>query len=144
MKTVYIGLGSNIGRRLSNCKKAVRLISRHSDIVVTKTASWIETEPYGVKDQDKFINGAIEIKTKLSPQQLLVFLKKTEKKMGRKKEKRWGPRLIDLDILLYEGVRMKTKSLTLPHPDIKNRDFVKKPLLEIRPRRFDSTSETCR
>ena len=131
MKIVYIGIGSNIGRRLSNCKKAVQLISKHPHITVTKVASWIETEPYGVKDQNRFINGAIEIKTKLSPQQLLVFLKKTEKKMGRKKEVRWGPRLIDLDILLYEGVKVKTKSLVIPHPDIKNRDFVKKSLMEL-------------
>lgn len=129
----YIGIGSNLGNRLKNCTDAVNKINIHPEINVTKVSSWIETDPIGYIDQPKFINGAIEIKTSLSPVELLQALKQIEKEIGREKTFRWGPRTIDLDLLLYDSLTLKSDELTLPHPHIQDRDFVKIPLLEINP-----------
>lgn len=128
----YIGIGSNLGDRLKNCKDAISKIDNHSKIKVTKVSSWIETEPHGYTDQPKFINGAIEIKTSLSPVELLKALKQIEKEIGRKETFRWGPRIIDLDLLLYDSLTLISDELTLPHPHIQDRDFVKIPLQEIK------------
>ncbi len=127
----YIGIGSNLGDRLKNCKDAVSKIDNHPKIKVTKISSWIETDPVGYADQPKFINGAIEIKTSLSPVELLKALKQIEKEIGRKETFRWGPRIIDLDLLLYDSLTLKSEELTLPHPGMNERDFVKIPLQEI-------------
>ncbi|KKR79510.1 MAG: 2-amino-4-hydroxy-6-hydroxymethyldihydropteridine pyrophosphokinase [Candidatus Nomurabacteria bacterium GW2011_GWA2_40_9] len=127
----YIGIGSNLGGRLKNCKNAVQKINQHPEIFVIKTSSWIETEPIGYTDQPKFMNGAIEIKTSLTPQKLLKTLQQIEKGMGRKKTFKWGPRIIDLDILLYDNQVIQTSKLTIPHSHLKEREFVKIPLLEI-------------
>ncbi len=136
----YIGIGSNLGDRLKNCKDAVSKLDNHPKIKVTKVSSWIETDPVGYTDQPKFINGAIEIKTSLSPVELLKTLKQIEKEIGREETFRWGPRTIDLDLLLYDSLTMKTIDLTLPHPHIKDRDFVKIPLLEIATPQFSLES----
>lgn len=135
MATVYIGIGSNIGNREENCEKAARLLLGNG-ITVTNMSLMIETEPWGVTDQQKFVNMAVEAQTDLGPEELLVVLKKIEFDMGRLPSARWGPRLVDLDILFYDDLVMKMDDLEIPHPYIKERDFVLKPLAEIAPEKM--------
>ncbi|RJQ48732.1 MAG: 2-amino-4-hydroxy-6-hydroxymethyldihydropteridine diphosphokinase [Nitrospiraceae bacterium] len=132
MHTVYIGIGSNLGDREENCERAIRLLIEHG-MTVTKRSSMIETEPWGVKEQPKFINMALEIKTGMEPDELLHLLKRIENESGRLPTSRWGPRVIDLDILLYDDLILKTPELEIPHPGISERDFVLRPLAEIAP-----------
>lgn len=131
MALAYIGIGSNIGDRLSNIYKAVSLIEDSPDVRVTNKSSLYETVPVGYLDQPDFLNAVIEIKTSLKPLELLQTTKRIENKMRRKRERRWGPRTIDLDILLYDEVEMNEPHLHLPHPEITNRAFVLVPLSEI-------------
>ncbi|MBI4945666.1 MAG: 2-amino-4-hydroxy-6-hydroxymethyldihydropteridine diphosphokinase, partial [Bacteroidetes bacterium] len=107
MAIAYIGIGSNLGNREENCKKAISLLEQNG-IKVTKRSSFYETEPWGVKDQPKFINMAVEVETHLKPEELLKTIKKIEKDLGRGESMRWGPRVIDLDILLYNNLILKT------------------------------------
>lgn len=130
--TVYIGIGSNLGNREENCLKAIRLMEEQG-IKVVKRSSLYETEPWGVKDQPMFINMVIEAETELTPQELLKALKSIESSMGRTETKRWGPRLIDLDILFYNDMIINTPELRIPHPYIHERPFVLRPLGEIAP-----------
>jgi len=132
MSIVYIGIGSNLGDREENCERAIKLLIKNG-ITVTKRSSMIETEPWGVKEQPKFINMAVELETCLKPDELLHLLKNIEGEVGRSTTTRWGPREIDLDILLYNDLIMKTPELEIPHPGIKEREFVLKPLAEIAP-----------
>ncbi len=132
MPIVFIGIGSNLGKREENCKSAISLLEKNS-IEITKRSSMIETEPWGITDQPKFINMAIEAKTDLEPNELLELLKKTESETGRQPGIRWGPRAIDLDILFYDDLIFKTDELEIPHPGIAEREFVLKPLAEIAP-----------
>ncbi len=132
MSIVYIGIGSNLGNREENCKRAIELIPEKG-IRVSECSSMIETEPWGVTDQPKFINMAVEVETSLGPEELLSVLKKIEHDIGRVPDIRWGPRAIDLDILLYDDIILKQPDLEIPHPGIKERDFVLKPLTEIAP-----------
>ena len=132
MSRVYIGIGSNLGNREENCKRAIELLPENG-IRVAGCSSMIETEPWGVTDQPRFINMVIETETALGPEELLKALEKIERDVGRVPEVRWGPRAIDLDILLYNNLVMKTPDLEIPHPEIKERDFVLKPLAEIAP-----------
>ena len=133
MPTAYIGIGSNLGNREENCEKSIQLIEEDSGIKVTKRSSMSETEPWGIKDQPKFINMAVEIVTDLKPEALLSLLKKIETESGRTTGKQWGPRVIDLDILFYDDLVLKTPGLEIPHPEICKRDFVLIPLKEIAP-----------
>lgn len=130
MSTVYIGIGSNIGDRITNCKNAINLLKEHG-IKIKKESSMYETEPWGVKEQPKFINMAIKAETALKPIELLKLLKNIEKKMGRKETFHWGPRIIDLDILLYENMVFNNEELNIPHKNLHERDFILKPLSEI-------------
>ncbi len=132
MAIAYIGIGSNLGNRKENCEKAVNLLSQKG-IKVLKRSSFYETEPWGVKEQPKFINAALEVETDLEPEELLKTIKGIESDLGRGSVIRWGPRLIDLDILLYNDLVVKTNNLEIPHPGVKNREFVLKPLSEIAP-----------
>lgn len=132
MSTAYIGIGSNLGRREENCERAIRLLTEHG-ISVTKRSSMIETRPWGVTEQPDFINLAIEIETALKPEDLLRLLKKIETETGRLPSSRWGPRAIDLDILLYDDLVMTTPELEVPHPGIAHREFVLRPLSELAP-----------
>jgi len=132
MHIAYIGIGSNLGNREENCERAIEHLVKNG-ITVTKRSSMIETEPWGVKDQPKFINMAVEIETGLKPDALLRLLKKIEVDVGRQTTSRWGPRIIDLDILLYDDIIMKTSELEIPHPHMSERNFVLKPLAEIAP-----------
>jgi len=135
MSTVYIGIGSNLGDREEHCLKAIRLFSEKG-ILVTRRSSVYETEPWGVKDQPKFLNMAIEGETGLTPAGLLEVLKMTEDEVGRTKTYRWGPRVIDLDILLYDDLVISTPELTIPHPRMHEREFVLRPLAEIAPEKI--------
>jgi 2-amino-4-hydroxy-6-hydroxymethyldihydropteridine diphosphokinase len=132
MVTVYIGIGSNMGDRRANCIHAVKLMNE-SGIMVTKESSLYETKPWGLKEQSLFINMAVIAETDLSPESTLAALKCIEKKMGRQKSARWGPRCIDLDILFYEDSIITEKKICIPHPLLHQREFVLLPLSEIAP-----------
>ncbi len=131
----YIGVGSNLGDREENCQQAIALLRKHPNIVVTKISSLIVTKAI-TRDpseiQPDYLNGAIAIETTLSPQELRHACKEIEKKIGRTSSpKRWQPRTIDLDILLFGSQKIQTPELTIPHPEIKNREFVITSLKEI-------------
>jgi dihydroneopterin aldolase/2-amino-4-hydroxy-6-hydroxymethyldihydropteridine diphosphokinase len=128
----FIGIGSNLGNRQEHCNNAVRLLEE-GGISVLKRSTMIETEPWGVTEQPAFINMVIEIATDLNPDELLDLLKKTERAAGRTGTFRWGPRIMDLDILFYEDFVIKTPVLEIPHPRIGEREFVLRSLAEIAP-----------
>ena len=128
--TAYVALGSNLGDKEANLRKALELLQERS-VEVVKTSSFICTEPYGVTDQPQFLNGVCEVRTSLEPLELLHTLLDIEQEMGRVRLRHWGERNIDLDLLLYEDVVMDIPQLKLPHPDMQNRDFVLLPLAEI-------------
>ena len=130
MSIVYIGLGSNIGNSEEVIHDALRRMER-SGFKIIKVASIIRTAPYGGVEQSDFLNTVCSIETKLPPVELLKALKKIEHDMGRKPSVRWGPRLIDLDILLYNDLVLHDNSLEIPHADMLNRRFVLEPLAEI-------------
>jgi 2-amino-4-hydroxy-6-hydroxymethyldihydropteridine diphosphokinase len=131
----YIGIGSNLGNRQKNCLRAIELLEKRGTIV-KKRSSMYETEPWGVKDQPQFINMAIEIETELEPHELLRILKDVEREVGRGVTFKWGPRIIDLDILLFDDLFLRGDNLQIPHPLMYERDFVLKPLCEIAPDRI--------
>ena len=130
--TAYVALGSNLGDKEANLRRALELVQQRG-VEVVKTSSFICTEPYGVTDQPQFLNGVCEVRTSLAPLALLHTLLEIEQEMGRVRLRHWGERNIDLDLLLYEDVVMDTPELILPHPDMQNRDFVLLPLAEIAP-----------
>ncbi|HWR43183.1 2-amino-4-hydroxy-6-hydroxymethyldihydropteridine diphosphokinase [Sporomusa sp.] len=132
---IVLGLGSNISignnTREENIATAIRLLSEHSRIAVEQVSSLYETEPVGLKDQPSFLNAVIAITTELPPLELLDVCLGIERQMGRVREVRWGPRNIDIDLLLYHNVEMATITLELPHPRMPDRRFVLIPLAEI-------------
>ena len=130
--TAYVALGSNLGDKEANLRKALELLEERG-VEVVKTSSFICTEPYGVTDQPQFLNGVCEVRTSMVPLALLHTLLEVEQEMGRVRLRHWGEGNIDLDLLLYEDVVMDTPELKLPHPDMQNRDFVLLPLAEIAP-----------
>ncbi|MEW6068932.1 MAG: 2-amino-4-hydroxy-6-hydroxymethyldihydropteridine diphosphokinase [Nitrospirota bacterium] len=132
MSVVYIGIGSNLGDRHKNCEHAIELLEKRG-IIVKKKSSMHETAPWGIKDQPVFINMVIEIETGLKPKELLRLLKDVEKEAGRKETFKWGPRIIDLDILLFDDIVLNENDLKIPHPSMHKRDFVLMPLCEIAP-----------
>jgi 2-amino-4-hydroxy-6-hydroxymethyldihydropteridine diphosphokinase len=132
-RQVYIGVGSNVGNKKENFLEAIDRLAKLPDTKVLKESSLYESEPLG-DSKDWYVNGAIEIETKFKPEMLLKKFKNIERAMGRKKvKKRWGARIIDLDILLFDAVVMKKKNLKIPHPEMPNRKFVLVPLSEIAP-----------
>lgn len=130
MAIAYVALGSNLGDKEKNLRRALLLLVQQG-VEVLKVSSFITTEPYGVTDQPQFLNAVCKVRTNLGPLALLDVLLATELAMGRVRLRHWGERNIDLDLLLYEGVTMDTPRLKLPHPDMRNRDFVMIPLREI-------------
>jgi 2-amino-4-hydroxy-6-hydroxymethyldihydropteridine diphosphokinase len=132
MPTVYLGIGSNLGNRQNNCEKSLSLLEEKG-ITIIKRSSMIETEPWGVQDQPKFINLVVEIQTELEPGELFCTLKEIEVAIGRTETVRWGPRIVDLDILFYNDAIINSSELIIPHPGIQDRIFVLKPLSEIAP-----------
>ena len=131
MFNAYIGLGSNLGNRIENCISALEEISNFT--VIKNISSFYETEPMGVEDQPKFINAVAKVSTLLSPLNLLNALKEVERQLGRSRTERWGPRVIDLDLLLYEDFVLQSQELTIPHKELHRRRFVLEPLCEIEP-----------
>lgn len=131
MKKVYISMGSNIGNKKENLDRAVEILKEK--LKITRISSYYETEPVGYKEQDWFINIVLEALTDFSPHKLLEFCQGIEKEMKRVKTIRFGPRIIDVDILLYEGFESDEEDLTIPHPRMKERAFVMHPLNEIAP-----------
>ncbi len=138
MTTVYLGIGSNLKDREANCDRSILLLE-DAGIKVKTRSKPVETKPWGVEDQPAFINMAAMAETSLEPLELLAALKNIEHEMGRNLQKdipRWGPRLIDLDILLYGDsgdTVLETPELTIPHPRMHERAFVLAPLAEIAP-----------
>ncbi|ASF27357.1 MULTISPECIES: 2-amino-4-hydroxy-6-hydroxymethyldihydropteridine diphosphokinase [Bacillus amyloliquefaciens group] len=131
--TAYIGLGSNMGDREHYLRQAVAMLSRQDGVTVSKVSSIYETDPVGYEDQDQFLNMAVEVKTALSPFDLLDVTQSIEAELGRTREIRWGPRTVDLDILLYNRENIETERLIVPHPRMYERLFVLAPLKEICP-----------
>jgi 2-amino-4-hydroxy-6-hydroxymethyldihydropteridine diphosphokinase len=135
MAIAYISIGSNLGNRQKNCLRAIELFEEKG-IIVKKRSSMYETEPWGVKDQPQFINMALEIETELEPHERLRILNNVEREVGRGTTFKWGPRIIDLDILLFNDLFLREDNLKIPHPLMHERDFVLKPLCEIAPDRI--------
>jgi len=131
MHKVYLSLGSNLGNRKENIKRALKLISKDNSIICCSHA--YRTTPYGYTNQPDFINLALLIHSEMSAGVLLSFLKNIEKSLGRIPAIHWGPRTIDIDILFYDDLIIKEEDLIVPHPDIENRIFVLKPLMDICP-----------
>jgi len=132
MAIVYLSLGSNLGDRKKNLDRAIELLE-NKGIIVNKRSSLCETLPWGEANQPRFLNMALEIETKLKPRVLLSVLKKVETEVGRKTSYKWGPRTVDLDILLYNHIILNEDALKIPHPFMHEREFVLRPLDEIAP-----------
>ncbi len=127
----YIGIGSNLGNALKNCRNAVENLGACKGIEVTRVSSFYETEPVGIVNQNYFVNAAAEIRTVLSARKLLQELQNIEKDMGRRREVKGGPRIIDLDLLFYGHDLIQETDLEVPHPEIHKRRFVLEPLDEL-------------
>jgi len=133
MAVVYLGLGSNIGDRTQHLVDAVMTLHRHPAITVQAVSSLYHTAPVGVTAQDWFLNAVACLHTTLRPSALLCVTQATERRLGRIPTFRWGPRVIDLDILLYDALQVHTPSLTIPHTALHERRFVLVPLAELAP-----------
>jgi 2-amino-4-hydroxy-6-hydroxymethyldihydropteridine diphosphokinase len=127
----YIGIGSNLAEPLDQCRISVHIMGSMPEINLLCVSSFYRTEPLGVKDQCEFVNAVCEVRTSLKPRPLLTLLKSIESRMGRKDGQRWGPRIIDLDLLLYGQAVINEKELVIPHPECHKRRFVLVPLCEI-------------
>ena len=133
MAIAYIGLGSNLGDHEKHLANAVQYLASRCPVTILDTSSIIETDPVDYLDQPPFLNQVIAIETALAPHDLLLTLKQAEAGLGRTKSFPKGPRTIDLDILLYDDIMLKTDDLTIPHPEIKNRKFILRHLIELDP-----------
>lgn len=129
----FLGVGSNIGDAGGNCLDAIGHLSRTDGIKLLRRSSLYRTEPVGLKEQAWFVNCAVEIRTGLSPRALFEVAKRIESAMGRASGVKWGPRIIDLDILLYGQEVIEEEGLLIPHPEMHRRRFVLEPLHEIAP-----------
>ena len=130
MTVVYLGLGSNLGTRSRNLSAARRRL-RQKGVRIVRQSSEIETEPWGVTDQPKFLNQVVEADWRGTPQQLLRAAKEVEREGGRMPARRWGPRMIDVDILLFGDERVDSPQLVIPHPRMREREFVMRSLREL-------------
>ncbi len=131
--SAYIGIGSNLGDKRANFKKAADLINYSPKCRIIKSSSIYETRPFGFEHESNFLNAVIKIETGYSLQDLFKFLKGIEKKLGRKKSEKWTAREIDLDILFYDNLIYSDENVTVPHKGITSRDFVLVPLEEMEP-----------
>jgi 2-amino-4-hydroxy-6-hydroxymethyldihydropteridine diphosphokinase len=131
LQSVYLSLGSNLGDRESNLKKAVGRLSEH--LLHMVASSLYETDPVGVTEQPQFLNLVIGGETDLAPRPMLNFVKSIERGIGRRRTFRWGPRIVDIDILILGDDVVNRKDLVIPHPELANRAFVLVPLSEIAP-----------
>jgi len=131
--TAYIGLGSNLGEREQTIRSALKALAEREGIEVTAVSRLIETAPVGGPPQGDYLNGVAEITTTLGPQRLLQVLLEIEDEFGRARGERWGPRTLDLDLLLYGDAVVETQDLQVPHPRMHERLFVLEPLCDIAP-----------
>ncbi|MEQ1832672.1 MAG: 2-amino-4-hydroxy-6-hydroxymethyldihydropteridine diphosphokinase [Candidatus Eisenbacteria bacterium] len=129
----FIGLGSNLGDREASLRQALEQLAQAPDTVVVRASSLYDTEPVGVEDQPHFLNAVAQLETQLTPRQLLWNLMLIERRLGRVRTQRWGPRTIDLDLLLYEDTVIEDDDFQLPHPELAKRSFVLVPLVELEP-----------
>lgn len=127
----YLGIGSNLGDPVQNCREALRQVSFLKNAEVLRRSSLYRTEPVGVEGQGWFVNGVAEIRTTFAAAQLLKALQWVERSMGRERAERWGPRVIDIDILLFGQEIVNTETLVVPHPEMHRRRFVLEPMNEI-------------
>jgi 2-amino-4-hydroxy-6-hydroxymethyldihydropteridine diphosphokinase len=132
-KTAYVGIGSNLGDKLANCLKAIEMVDNIQDCRVTAQSDFFRTDPVGVEGHDWYVNGAISLETDLSAHELLNNLLAIEANLGRKRNKKWEPRTIDLDILLFGQDVTDEKDLTIPHPLMHLRKFVLMPMVQLVP-----------
>ena len=130
--TAYVALGTNLGNLRENLDEALKRLAVQG-LNITKVSTYIDTDPYGVTDQPRFLNAVCEVRTELSAQALLKMLLATELEMGRVRLRHWGERIIDLDLIFYGDEVINAPNLVVPHPDMQNRDFVLRPLAEIAP-----------
>lgn len=133
MTRVYIGLGSNLGNPEANIREALEMLDRRTEIKVIAVSSLYLTEPVGLEDQPWFYNCVAELETELAPEQLMDILQSIENGLGRVRTIRWGPRTVDLDILLFGKLTIDNERLIVPHPRMQERSFVMVPLDEIAP-----------
>lgn len=131
--TAFVGIGSNLGDREANLEQAIDLLSAEDGIDVVAVSEIRETEPVGPVEQGPFLNGAVQLETSLSPGELLERLLSVESRLGRVRAERWGPRTIDLDLLLYGDERIDEPGLSVPHPRLHERRFVLEPLTDLDP-----------
>ena len=131
--TALLGLGSNMGDKAGNIARAIELLTAPGDVRLVGTSRLYRTAPWGVTEQDWFVNACIAVQTPLSPHDLLARCLGVEQDMRRVREQRWGPRVIDVDVLVYHGVTLNDADLVLPHPRITERGFVLVPLAELAP-----------
>jgi len=130
-KDVYLSLGSNIGSKRENIKKALNLLDDDKNVEVAHTSSLYETKPWGYINQPNFYNCVSQINTNYEPIELLRLIQTIETKMGRIKNEKWGPRIIDIDIILFENIISSSSDLIIPHPWMEKRAFVLFPLMEL-------------
>jgi 2-amino-4-hydroxy-6-hydroxymethyldihydropteridine diphosphokinase len=134
MPVAYVGLGANLGPREETLRRAVDLLRRVAGVEVVAVSELRETEPVGVVDQPLFVNGAVAVETTLAPRELLDALLRIERELGRVRgDERWGPRTLDLDLLVYGDVRVDEPGLCVPHPRLHQRRFALEPLAELDP-----------
>lgn len=131
--TVYVALGSNLGDKRAYLDGAVAKLQAHPDCRVVQVSDYLVTAPYGGVEQDDFLNGALELRTLLEPEELLDTLHEIEQAAGRERVIHWGPRTLDLDILLYDDLILDTPTLHIPHKEMSLRDFVLEPMVQIAP-----------
>ena len=129
----YVALGSNLGDREGYIRRGVESLDSREDCVVERTSRLMETKPYGVEEQPDFLNGMVELRTLLLPEELLDVLHQVEREANRERKVHWGPRTLDLDIIFYDDCIVDTQELQIPHPDMENREFVLQPLAELVP-----------
>lgn len=143
--TAYIALGSNIGNKEQFLGQAVESLKNVPLCNVSAVSSFLTTKPYGVTDQDDFLNGCLKLRTLLSPRELLDVLHGIEQDAGRERKLRWGPRTLDLDIIFYDDLILEEDDLCIPHVDMHRRSFVLEPLHEIAPyKRHPCNKKTVR
>jgi 2-amino-4-hydroxy-6-hydroxymethyldihydropteridine diphosphokinase len=134
LTTAYVGIGANLGDRKATIERAVELLRAAPDVEVLAVSSLRETDPVGLEDQPRFLNGAVAVETSLTARELLDLLLETERRLGRTRSgPRFGPRTIDLDLLVYGDEQLDEPSLTIPHPRLHERRFALEPLAEVAP-----------
>ena len=131
MKDIFLGLGSNVGDREDYLRKAISILGDREDIQLNRISSIYETEPWGKTNQDFFLNQVAEIETELDPWELMAICQEIEKSLGREKNEKWGPRIIDIDLLLFGEQIVDEENLQVPHPRLSERWFVLIPLNEV-------------